>query len=190
MRELNKDGISIVRPALVAFAALTVICGVAYTAAVTGIAQLCFPSQSNGSVVSAAGKDGSTKACGSALLGQEFTKPEYLIGRTLGATNLSPTGKKQRELVEGRVAKWRALDPENVAPILADLVTASGSGVDPNISPEAAEYQVARIAKARGIEVETVRSIIAKRTNGRFLGIFGEPAVNVLEVNLALDGTM
>lgn len=189
MRELNKDRISIVRPALVAFVALTVICGVAYTAAVTGIAQLCFPTQSNGSVISVTGKDGA-KAYGSALLGQEFTKPEYLIGRPLGATNLSPTGQKQRDLVEARVAKWHALDPENAAPIPADLVTASGSGVDPYVSPEAAEYQAARIAKARGIEETTVRSIIGKRTNGRFLGIFGEPAVNVLEVNLALDGAM
>lgn len=180
----------ILRPALTVFAALTLICGGAYTATVTGIAQICFPAQAYGSVVEIHEKDGCVKSYGSALLGQEFTKPEYLIGRPLGATNLSPTGAKQRELVAARVAKWRTIDPENAAPIPADLVTASGSGVDPYVSPEAAEYQVARIARARGIDASAVRSIVSKRTNGKFLGIFGEPAVNVLEVNLALDGAM
>lgn len=178
------------KPAVIAFAALTVICGIAYTATVTGIAGFFFPAQANGSVIEIRAKDGRVKACGSALLGQEFTRPEYMIGRPLGATNLSPTGTKQRELVEARVAKWHALDPENAAPIPTDLVTASGSGVDPHVSPEAAEYQVARIAKARGIDATAVRSIVSKHTNGRFLGIFGAPAVNVLEVNLALDGAL
>lgn len=178
----------ILRPALVCFAVMTLLCGVLYTAAITGIAQLAFPTQANGSVISVANADGTVQKVGSALIGQDFTKPAYLIGRPSGVSNLSPTSEEQTALVQARIDWWHAFDPENKADIPADLVTASGSGVDPNISPEAADYQVARIARERGISESDVRSIIGKCTTGRLLGIFGEPAVNVLEVNLALDG--
>lgn len=176
------------RPALVAFAALTVLCGGLYTAAVTGIAQACFPDKANGSVLAATARDGARRDVGSALIAQEFSKPGYLIGRPLGTTNLSPESDRQRALVRGRIDRWHALDPANAADIPMDLVTASGSGVDPNVSPEAAEYQVGRIARERKTGEDAVRKIIARHTQGRFLGIFGEPSVNVLEVNLALDG--
>jgi len=178
----------IFRPALVCFAVMTLLCGVFYTAAVTGIAQLLFPAQANGSLLSVARADGSTVQVGSELIAQDFTKPEYLIGRPSGVNNLSPTSEEQAALVQERIDWWHSFDPANTAEIPADLVTASGSGVDPHISPEAAEYQVARIAIARGISKEAVREVITQCTAGRLLGIFGEPAVNVLKVNLALDG--
>ena len=108
----------------------------------------------------------------------------------MGASNLSPTSRKQKTLIQERVDRWHAIDPENNADIPADLVTESGSGVDPYISLEAAEYQVSRIARARGMQEASVRAIISVHANGRFLGIFGEPCVNVLEVNLALDGLL
>jgi K+-transporting ATPase ATPase C chain len=127
---------------------------------------------------------------GSELLAQEFTRPEYLIGRPIGVTNLSPVSEEQKKLVQERIDWWHAFDPNNAAVIPMDLVTASGSGVDPNISPEAAEYQVIRIAMARNMEEDEVRSIIQTYTSGRFLGFIGEPAVNVLKVNLALDGLL
>ena len=176
------------RPALVAFVALTALCGGLYTAGVTGIAQAFFPEKANGSILTVTARDGTKRNVGSALIAQDFSKPEYLIGRPLGTTNLSPDSEKQRALVQERIARWHALDPANAADIPMDLVTASGSGVDPNVSPEAAEYQVGRIALERGLSAEKVREVIAKYTKGRFLGIFGEPSVNVLEVNLALDG--
>ena len=180
----------ILRPALVCFAVMTLLCGVVYTAAVTGVAQLLFPAQANGSVISVARADGSTVQVGSALIAQDFTKPEYLIGRPSGVSNLSPTSEEQAALVQERIDWWHSFDPANTAEIPADLITASGSGVDPHISPEAAEYQVARIAKTRGISEDDVRSIIESHTTGRLLAIFGEPVVNVLEVNLALDGLL
>jgi K+-transporting ATPase ATPase C chain len=176
------------RPALVLFVALTVLCGGLYTAAVTGFAQACFSEKANGSVLTATARDGTKRALGSALIAQDFSEPKYLIGRPLGATNLSPDSDRQRALVQERIARWHGLDPVNTADIPMDLVTASGSGVDPNVSPEAAEYQVGRIARARMMGENDVRKIIARYTRGRFLGIFGEPSVNVLEVNLALDG--
>jgi K+-transporting ATPase ATPase C chain len=177
-----------VKPALILFGIMTLLCGVIYPAVVTGIAQWWFPSQANGSVLAVTLKDGTVVSYGSELIAQQFTRPGYLIGRPMGATNLSPVSQKQAALVQERIAWWRALDPENTWDIPMDLVTASGSGVDPNISPEAAEYQVRRIAKARGIPEDTVRGMIAKYTTGRFLGFLGEPAVNALKVNLALDG--
>jgi K+-transporting ATPase ATPase C chain len=125
---------------------------------------------------------------GSSLIAQEFIKPEYLIGRPSGTTNLSPLSSEQEKLVRQRIDWWHAFDPGNTLDIPVDLVTASGSGADPNISPEAAEYQVARIAKERGMSGEAVRKIIKRYTTGRFLGFWGEPAVNVLDVNLMLDG--
>lgn len=178
----------ILRPALVCFAVMTLLCGLLYTATVTGISQLLFPNQSNGSVISVARADGTVQEVGSALIAQEFTKPEYLIGRPSGVTNLSPTSEEQTTLVQERIDWWHSFDPDNTEEIPADLITASGSGVDPNISPEAAEYQVARIASTRGISQDDVREVVAQYTTGRLLGVFGEPVVNVLKVNLALDG--
>jgi potassium-transporting ATPase KdpC subunit len=185
-----KKAMKMLKPALTSFIVMTVLCGVIYTAAVTGIAKLFFPTKANGSVITVTLKDGSKKDYGSELIAQAFTKPEYLIGRPMGTTNLSPVSEEQKILVESRIAWWRAFDPENTADIPMDLVTASGSGVDPHITPEAAEFQVKRIAKARGITEDAIRSIISEYTSGRFLGLFGEPNVNVLKVNLALDGLL
>jgi K+-transporting ATPase ATPase C chain len=177
-----------IKPALLGFVVFTLLCGVIYPGIVTAIAQVFFPSQANGSIITVTLKDGTKRAYGSGLIAEEFTKPEYLIGRPSGASNLSPVSEEQKNLVQKRIEWWRRFDPNNTADIPMDLVTASGSGVDPNISPAAAEYQVARIAKARGIGEDTVTNIIKKYTTGRFLGIWGEEAVNVLKVNLALDG--
>lgn len=176
------------RPVLVCFIIMTVLTGLVYPGLVTSIAQAVFPSQANGSIIAVTLKDGTRKDFGSALIAQEFTKPQYLIGRPLGVTNLNPVSADEKAKVQERVDWWHALDPSNTGPIPLDLVTASGSGVDPNISPAAAAYQVVRIAKARGISEDTVRSIISRYTTGRFLGFWGESAVNVLKVNLALDG--
>lgn len=180
--------LKLLKPALICFGVMTLLCGVLYTAAVTGIAQLIFPNQANGSVITVTLKDGTQRDYGSELLAQEFTKPEYLIGRPTGVTNHSPVSEEQRKFVQKRIDWWHAFDPNNTADIPMDLVTASGSGVDPNISREAAEYQISRIAKARNMEEDEVRRIIQTYTSGRFLGFIGEPAVNVLKVNLALDG--
>lgn len=178
------------RPAVLCFVVMTILCGVIYPGIVTGIVQAAFPDKSNGSIITVTLKDGTKKDFGSALIAQEFTKPEYLIGRPAGTSNLSPVGEKQKKLVQERIDWWHSIDPDNKADIPMDLVTASGSGVDPNISPEAAEYQVARIARERKISEDAVRAIIKKYTTGRFLGFWGEPAVNVLKVNLALDGLL
>ena len=183
MRKFLKE----LKPAFLCFAVMTILCGVVYTAAVTGIAQLVFPGQANGSMITVTLKDGMQKEYGSELVAQEFTKPEYLIGRPASVTNLSPVSKEQEKLVQERINWWRSFDPENAADIPMDLVTASGSGVDPDISPAAAEFQVSRIAKARGMSENEVRDIIKQYTAGRFLGFWGEPSVNVLKVNLALD---
>ncbi len=182
--------IKILRPAIACLFIMTILCGVVYPGVVTAVAQTVLPRQANGSIMTVKLKDGTTAAYGSALLAQEFTKPEYLIGRPIGATNLSPTGSKQEKLLRQRIDWWHTFDPGNASDIPIDLVTASGSGVDPNISPESAEYQVARIAKERGMSEEAVRKIVKRYTNGRFLGFWGEPAVNVLKVNLALDGLL
>ncbi|MHB8074061.1 K(+)-transporting ATPase subunit C [Desulfosporosinus fructosivorans] len=182
--------IKVFRPAILCFVVMTILCGVIYPGVVTVIAQAVFPNQANGSIISVTLNDGTKKDFGSTLIAQEFTKPEYMIGRPMGTTNLSPVGEKQEKLVKERIAWWRALDPNNTADIPMDLVTASGSGVDPNITPEAAEYQVARIARERGISEDAVREIMNINTTGRFLGFWGEPAVNVLKVNLALDSLL
>jgi len=182
------DIIKAVKPALLSLAVMTLLCGVIYTGVVTVFAQVIFPNRADGSIISVTLKDGTKKDYGSALIAQEFTDPKYLIGRPMGTTNLSPTSDQEKKLVEGRITWWHNLDPENTSPIPMDLVTASGSGVDPNISPEAAEYQIARIARVRGISQEKVRQIVSKYTTGRFLGFWGDPAVNVLKVNLALAG--
>jgi len=180
--------VSKLRPVLVSFLVLTLICGVVYPVIVTSIAQIAFPNQANGSIITVTQKNGTTIDVGSALIGQTFTKPQYLIGRPQGTSQLSPVSEAQKAQVLERVAWWQALDPENSGAIPSDLVTASASGVDPNISPEAAEYQVDRIARVRNISAEAVREIIDRYTTGKLLGLWGEDAVNVLKVNLALDG--
>jgi potassium-transporting ATPase KdpC subunit len=187
------------RAAVVSLFALTVITGFAYPLLVTGIAQAAFPHQANGSIVE---KDG--KAIGSSLIGQPFDDPKYFWGR-LSATadsngkalayngaastgsNLGPTNPALVDEVKGRIDALRAADPGNTQPIPVDLVTSSGSGLDPDISPEAAAYQVHRVAKARGLDEGRVRQLVEEHTQGRQLGFLGEPRVNVLELNLALD---
>ncbi len=191
--------LSQIRPALVGLAALTLVTGVAYPLLVTGIAQAAFPHQANGSLVV---KDG--KPVGSQLIGQSFDDPRYFWGR-LSATadangkplaynagasagsNLGPTNPALVDEVKGRADALAAADPENVAPLPVDLVTSSGSGLDPDISPAAAEYQVHRVAKARGWDDSRVRALVDAHVEERQLGILGEPRVNVLALNLALD---
>jgi len=184
-----------VRATIVSLAALTVITGIVYPLIVTGIAQAVFPFQANGSLIV---KDG--KPVGSALIGQPFDDPKYFWGRPSATTpfaynagsssgsNLSPTNPDLVKAVQGRVDALRAADPGNAAPVPVDLVTASGSGLDPDISPAAALYQTPRVARARGLDPERVRELIGRHTQGRSLGVLGEPRVNVLALNLALDG--
>lgn len=167
---------------------MTLLCGLIYTAVITGVAQAAFPDQANGSIVTVKLSDGEVREYGSALIGQEFSRPDYLVGRPMGITNLSSVSEEQKKLVADRMKQWHNFDPGNQAAIPADLVTASGSGCDPNITPEAAEYQVDRIARERGMSRKAVESIVEKCTTGRFLGFWGEPHVNVLKVNLMLDG--
>jgi potassium-transporting ATPase KdpC subunit len=187
------------RAALVSLAFFTVLTGIAYPLAVTGIAQAAFHHQANGSLIE---KDG--KVVGSHLIGRQWDDPKYFWGR-LSATldgsgkaqpynggssmgsNLGPTNPALVDEVKGRVDALKAADPENAAPIPIDLVTSSGSGLDPDISVAAAEYQVHRVAKARGLDEAKVRAAVASHTSNRTLGILGEPRVNVLELNLALD---
>jgi len=183
------------RPALVLLVILSAVTGIVYPLVVTGIAQVVFPYQANGSLIV---KDG--KAVGSALIGQPFDDPKYFWGRpsatapfgynaaASSGSNLSPTNPDLVKAVQGRVDALRAADPGNTAPVPVDLVTSSGSGLDPHISPAAALYQVARVAKARGLAPEVVSRLIEQHTQGRFLGLLGEPGVNVLTLNLALDG--
>jgi K+-transporting ATPase ATPase C chain len=184
----------ILRPCLGVFAMLSLVTGVAYPLVVTGIGRLAFPSQAGGSVIE---RDG--RAVGSTLLGQPFSSPGYFWGRPSATapqpyngaastgTNQAPTNPALAEAVAARVATLRAADPGNLAPVPVDLVTASGSGLDPHISTAAAEYQVKRVAAARAMSAERVRELVAMHTDGRVLGILGEPRVNVLELNLALD---
>jgi K+-transporting ATPase ATPase C chain len=183
------------RPAVVVLLALTVLTGVAYPAAVTAVAQVAFPGQANGSVLVAA--DG--RAVGSTLLGQLFDDPRYFWGRPSAAgdgydgmasagSNLGPTSAALVERVGAEVDRLRAAHGDR--PIPVDLVTASASGLDPDISPEAAAYQVARVADARGIPVADVEAAIARHTEGRLLGFLGQPRVHVLQVNLDLDGLL
>ena len=184
-----------IRPAIMSLALLTVVTGVAYPALVTAIGQLVFSGQANGSLIV---KDG--KTVGSALIGQPFDGPKYFWGRPSATTpfgynagssvgsNLSPTNTDLLKTVQGRVDALRAADPGNTTPIPVDLVTASGSGLDPHISPAAALYQVARVARARKMSPNDVEALVQRHTEGRQLGFLGEPRVNVLALNLALDG--
>jgi K+-transporting ATPase ATPase C chain len=189
-----------IRPAIVILALFTLITGIVYPLVVTGVAQLVFPHQANGSLIV---RDG--KALGSELIGQSFDDPKYFWGR-LSATgtfpynafnaenltassgsNYGPLNPALLEAVKARVEALKAADPENTAPIPVDLVTASGSGLDPNISVAAALYQAPRVAHVRGLSEEVVRNLVNQYTVGRQFGILGEPRVNVLELNLALD---
>jgi len=182
------------RPALVALVLLTVITGVIYPLTVTALAQSVFPWQANGSLLV---RDG--QPAGSALIGQPFDDPRYFWGRLSATTpfpynagassgsNLGPTNPALSDQVKARVAALKQADPGNTAPIPADLVTASGSGLDPDISPAAAEYQVPRVARARGLDEAVVRRLVAEATAGPTFGLLGESRVNVLELNMALD---
>ena len=176
-------------PALICTALLTVLCGIIYPLVMTGIAQLTMPHQANGSLI-VVEEDGKQVCYGSELIGQTFTQPEYLIGRPDDGSpsNLSAVSGEQAALAHERIQWWHELDPENTADIPMELVTSSGSGVDPHISPAAAEYQVPRIARERGMSEEEVRAVIEKHTEGKTLGFLGEDRVNVLMVNLELDG--
>ena len=170
---------------------MTVICGFAYTLLVTGIAQLFFPEEANGSIVTVALAEGGEKQIGSKLIGQGFTEPKYLLGRPntgASASQLSPVSSEQKELVLERIANLEKIDPMNKAEIPMELVTASGSGVDPEISLATALYQVGRIANERGISEKEVEKVIKTNTIGTIFGKIGEPRVNVLGVNMQLDG--
>lgn len=188
--------------ALGVFALFTVVCGLGYTLVVTGIAQVAFPYQANGSLIKV-----DDKIVGSELIGQDFEDEDHMWGRIQNVSvvedengelmaysapsNLSPASEEYQELVDARVGKIRAANPDaDMDAVPVDLVTCSGSGLDPEISPDAAEYQVPRLAKATGKSEDEVRDIIAQCSKGRFLGVFGEPTVNVLKVNLMLDGVL
>jgi K+-transporting ATPase ATPase C chain len=185
---------TIVRPALVLFAVLTLICCVVYPYAITGIGKLAFPDHAEGSLVS---RDG--HPVGSLLIGQAFSSPRYFWGRpsatspmpdnaaSSGGSNLAPTNPALLDAVKSRIEALKAADPQNTAPIPVDLVTASGSGLDPEISVAAAYYQAGRVARARKLSVNEVHAWIDRRTRPQYFGFFGEPRVNVLELNLALD---
>lgn len=186
--------VSQLRPALVSFVLFSIITGLLYPLAVTGVAQAIFPQQANGSLIV---KDG--KPIGSALIGQPFDDPKYFWGR-LSATspfpynaaassgsNLGPTNPALIDEVKARVDALRAADPQNTQPIPVDLVTSSGSGLDPNISVAAALYQVPRVARVRGLSEDQVRALVERYTEGRQFGVIGEPRVNVLQLNLALE---
>ena len=185
---------AMLRPLLVLFILLTVLTGVAYPLIVTGIGRTVFPNQVSGSLVM---RDG--KAVGSSLIGQSFQEPKYFWGRisatapmpnnatASGGSNLGPTNPALIEAVRGRIEALKAADPENSAPVPVDLVTASGSGLDPHISPAAALYQAARVARARHMDPAYVRQIVLAHVETPQWGVFGEPRVNVLLLNLALD---
>jgi K+-transporting ATPase ATPase C chain len=185
---------TLIRPSIVSLLVLTVLTGFLYPGVVTGIAQLLFPGQANGSLIMAGGKE-----VGSTLIGQGFTQPKYFWSRpsatgpnpyngaASSGSNLGPSNPALAQAVKDRVAALQAADSGNTAPVPIDLVTASGSGLDPDISPAAAEYQVARVARVRGLSADSVRAFVRRYTSGRQLGILGEARVNVLQLNLALD---
>ena len=183
-----------IRPALTMLVLLTVLTGLVYPLTVTGLAQVLFPDQANGSLIVREGK-----VIGSRLMGQYFDKPEYFWSRpsatspfpynaaSSGGSNLGPTNPALIDAVKARMAALRAADPGNDSPIPVDLVTASGSGLDPHISPAAALYQVKRVARARGLDEAFVQTLVAEHTEERQLLLLGERRVNVLHLNLALD---
>lgn len=185
---------SLLRPALTLFAVLSLITGLLYPLAVTGVAQTAFPHQANGSLIMKGGT-----AVGSELIGQSFTQPGHFWGRpsatapmpynasASGGSNLGPTNPALSEAVKARIAALRAADPGNTRPVPVDLVTASASGLDPHISPAAADYQAARVAKARGLPQAQVQALVQQHTESPWLGLLGEPRVNVLALNFALE---
>jgi len=187
--------IRVMRQAIACAAVFTVITGLIYPLIVTGAAQLLFPRQANGSLIAENGK-----TAGSSLIGQTFSNPKYFWSRpsatspvtynagNSSGSNLGPLNPALMDNVKARITQLKAADTGSKLPVPVDLVTASGSGLDPDISPAAAEYQVGRVAKARNINESEVRELVVKLTKGRQLGILGEPRVNVLELNLALDG--
>ena len=186
----------LIRPAVSLFAVLTVVTGLVYPLAVTGVAQALFPHQAAGSLIV---KDG--KVVGSALIGQQFTQPGHFWGRPSatspmpynasgsGGSNQGPLNPALIDAVKARMAALKAADPGNTLPIPVDLVTASASGLDPHISIAAAQYQAARVARVRGLSTQVVQAAIAQHSEGRGWGFLGEPRVNVLELNLALDAS-
>ena len=183
------------KPAIILFVLLSVLTGVIYPAVVTGLAHLLFPSQANGSLMT----DRNDKLTGSRLIGQPFSSPGHFWGRpsatgpfpyNAGASsgsNLGPTNPALIDAVKARIQVLKAADPDNKAPVPADLITASGSGLDPHISPAAADYQINRVAKARNIKPEILRALIEANTEARQWFFLGEPRINVLTLNLALD---
>ncbi len=183
-----------IRPALTMLLLMTALTGLVYPLAVTGLAQVFFQDQANGSLIVREGK-----VIGSKLIGQYFDRPEYFWGRpsatspfpynaeASGGSNLGPTNLILIEAVTARIVALRAADPGNDALVPVDLVTSSGSGLDPHISPAAAQYQIRRVARVRGLDEAVVRDLVVQYTQGRQLGVLGEPRVNVLLLNLALD---
>ena len=189
------------RAAAVLLVVLSIVTGLAYPLLVTGVAQLVFPGRANGSLIESGGKpvqDGA-RAVGSELIGQPFADPKHFWSRpsatspypynasASSGSNQGPLNPALADAVTARIKALRDADPGNTAPVPADLVTASASGLDPDISPAAAEFQVARVAKARGLDAQKVRALVAQATEGRQFGFLGEPRVNVLRLNLALD---
>ena len=184
-----------IRSSLILLVVLTAVTGVIYPLVITGIAQVTFPAQANGSLIFKGGQP-----VGSALIGQSFDDPKYFWSRpsatspfpdnaaASSGSNQGPLNPALAQAVQGRVDALRAADPGNAAPVPVDLVTASGSGLDPHISPAAALYQVPRVARERKLDVETVRALVERHIEGRTFGLLGEPRVNVLALNLALDG--
>ena len=185
----------LIRQSILMLVAMTAITGVAYPLLVTGAAQLLFHDAANGSIIERGGKP-----LGSELIGQAFVDPKYFWGRpsatapfadnstASSGSNLGPTNPALTDAVKQRIDALRAADPDNSARVPVDLVTASGSGLDPHISPAAANYQIARVARARGIGEAEVGKLVASATEPRQFGVLGEPRVNVLELNLRLDG--
>ena len=187
---------TLIRPALTVFILMTVVTGVLYPLAVTGVAKLAFPDKAAGSLIV---RDG--KTVGSALIGQSFTDPGHFWGRPSATgpmpynaggssgSNQGPLNPALVDAVKERTEALKAADPDNTLPVPVDLVTASASGLDPHISVAGAQYQAGRVARKRGIEPALVQSLIARHTEGRMLGVLGEPRVHVLALNLALDQT-
>ena len=185
---------TLIRPAVSLFVALTVITGLVYPLLVTGVAKVAFSDQAAGSLIV---NDG--KAIGSSLIGQNFSDPKYFWGRPSatspmpynaagsGGSNQGPLNPALVDAVKGRIEALKAADPGNAAPVPVDLVTASASGLDPHISVAAAQYQATRVARVRGMSEDAMRSLISEHAEGRLLGLLGEPRVNVLALNLALD---
>ena len=185
---------TLLRPAISLFVLLTAVTGVVYPLAVTGIAKVAFPEAADGSLIVKEGKP-----VGSRLIGQNFSDPKYFWGRpsatspqpynasASGGSNQGPLNPALVDAVKGRIDALKAADPDNQLPIPADLVNASASGLDPEISPAAAAYQVARVAQQRHLLAADLKALVSKHTEGRQWGIFGEPRVNVLELNIALD---